>query len=699
MASATSAPSRYHRSADSSTVQQYGVTKAPITTSHASTYPSLPTSQQQHVGIPAKEDSPSKPRIQSPRHDVDRRQRLDQHSAERAQYDQDAYNTAHRPQLSPTRGRSSRPRSPQRDDTDDDSNRCFGLRRKKPAFDQAQTPIMRPVQDPSHPSVTTQSPAQDSPYIKPGGGGIVPGTDAPQSAINTGDQSVHVEFDGVTIRMSVKPDTTAANLLQYASNRFPRPIDITAVALVEHYDKINIQRPLRRYERVWDVINSWDQDNANRLIIKSARETGTNPALLHSSHAPRERPPGLTIQLFHSQRPGKWSKAHITIKDDGQITAAKKITDKSPASICHLSDFDVYMPTPEQRSWIKPPKEHCIAIKSQQKTVFFESRENYIHFFSTSDKTDLVRLYLAAQSWRSWYLVQQLGAVSTSTANVSLASPHAATTQGPSDSLQNAPFQTTIAPSRRDPAQSPGVFANAPSHTVQSSSQMPARHVSVKASKAAQGSSRLSENEPLANIFTSSNDSASSRSRSQRHTSGNTPTTAPESSLNRSPSRRDAPKPLVDLTPSYPEPPQHQRKGRGYVPDDLGGGGLVEAATTRESAIQPPSATDWRNRTATLTNNAGSASSSAAISRSKSLAQRDRSPNTAAPTERTRSLAGQDHGQATFSKGGLLATAPDAQGNSTTGRGVKQSDNVAGPLLDMTGPSTFAPNSLLAKQK
>lgn len=86
------------------------------------------------------------------------------------------------------------------------------------------------------------------------------------------------------------------------------------------------------------------------------------------------------------------------------------MSDKDVANICHLSDFDIYTPTPQQlRKHLKPPKKYCHAIKSQQKTTMFLSTENFVHFFCTDEERMAEQWYNAVQEWRSWYLVNKMG--------------------------------------------------------------------------------------------------------------------------------------------------------------------------------------------------------------------------------------------------------------------------------------------------
>jgi hypothetical protein len=120
------------------------------------------------------------------------------------------------------------------------------------------------------------------------------------------------------------------------------------------------------------------------------------------------------VYMYHSQKPGKWNKRFITLLSSGQIYMSKrsgtKLSEKDAVNLCHLSDFDIYTPTPQQiRKTLKPPKKYCYAVKSQQKTTMFLSTENFVHFFSSEDEELAERWYSAVQKWRSWYLVNRMG--------------------------------------------------------------------------------------------------------------------------------------------------------------------------------------------------------------------------------------------------------------------------------------------------
>jgi hypothetical protein len=118
--------------------------------------------------------------------------------------------------------------------------------------------------------------------------------------------------------------------------------------------------------------------------------------------------------MYHSQRPGKWNKRYITLDSTGQIYISKKkdakVTDKDIVTLCHLTDFDIYMPTSDEiRKNLGPPKKYCYAVKSQQKTTMFLNTEKFVHFFSTDDYDMANKWYDGCQQWRSWYLVNIKG--------------------------------------------------------------------------------------------------------------------------------------------------------------------------------------------------------------------------------------------------------------------------------------------------
>jgi hypothetical protein len=191
------------------------------------------------------------------------------------------------------------------------------------------------------------------------------------------------------------------------------PITPSASILLESYTKLGLERRIRRYEHVRDIMNSWDRDTQNALLIE-ASDSPSHDFDIEAASVPREQPDDVTVYMYHSQKPGKWNKRYITLDSTGQIFISKKkdakVTDKDIVTLCHLTDFDIYTPTTDEiRKNLRPPKKYCYAIKSQQKTNMFLDTAKFVHFFST-DNYDLSNTwYDACQQWRSWYLVNVKG--------------------------------------------------------------------------------------------------------------------------------------------------------------------------------------------------------------------------------------------------------------------------------------------------
>ncbi|KAI1762721.1 hypothetical protein GGR53DRAFT_500518 [Hypoxylon sp. FL1150] len=251
--------------------------------------------------------------------------------------------------------------------------------------------------------------------IEAGGRGIVPQTDAPHSAINAGDRNVAVRYKQHTLGLEVTPETTADDIImQTAEMMNSNDMNPADFVVIETYGVLGLERRLRRYEHIRDVMNSWDRDTQNQLIVTVCDSEEESWELDINSVSSRDGPPqGFQLYMYHSNRPGKWNKRWITLLDNGQIFSAKKpntnSTDKDAASLCRLSDYDIYTPTESQmRRHIKPPKRYCFVIRSQQKTTVFMNTENYVQYFCTEDPKVAAEFREKVHGWRSWCLVDRL---------------------------------------------------------------------------------------------------------------------------------------------------------------------------------------------------------------------------------------------------------------------------------------------------
>ena len=544
------------------------------------------------------------------------------------------------------------------------------------------------------------------------------GIDAPLSAVNAGERKILVKWNHSTIQLPVTPHTTAADILRSATNLFAGSSDANTMVLVESFRQLGLERFLRRYEYVREVLNSWDYDDQNTLLLDSLPADGSDNDL-NLRGAPVRQPSDLSVNLYWSQKPGTWDKRWITLRADGQVLMSKGKDGKDSRNICHMSDFDIYTPTSRQMRRLNPPKKYCFAIKSQQKSIMFISTANFVHFFATKDKALAETWHKAVRAWRSWYLVHVMGngqkplapvqitapakdvqtavevpyqrqrsrtmgatarptmdpmnppmALNQSCANIAL--PSAAPNSLPSARLQ---YSKSVRPVR-DRAAPPVSFPRNFIEPLPTSTTVAQNTGLLSSQSAAHRESIDDSSSPVAVL----NRTYSQKNKTPHLTAQSSGLHKESRRMDRSLSKHQKPvpmfTPLVDLTPKYQDLPQRVKKGHGVIPDHIPTGGLVEIATSPSLAVEIPPAITHRRPESTRGGGGGRQRTATMTSTKAPLLT-----NTS-PTD-----------DETFPTG-LLAQFEAIRKQE---RGVSTGERQAGePLLDMQEPSNFVPGSLLA---
>ena len=449
----------------------------------------------------------------------------------------------------------------------------------------------------------------------------VPQFDAPKSAINAGERTVKVKYGEYQVPVSIFQSTTPVDVIRSVSEKVAKPLDPASSVILESYKQLGLERPLRRYEHIRDVLNSWDSVSQNILIIEPSVSGGYDDDL-DIKHVPKKRPDDSSFSLYHSQSPDHWDKREVRLRSDGQMLIAKS-RGAEATNICHISDFDIYIPTARQMAKrIRPPRKICFAVKSQQKSNMFMSTINYIHFFSTNDKKVAKALYTAVQEWRSWYLVNTMGKgadlshgpieagqnqatrkMIDESSPRDFALPTSGTASGRIDPLKSS--MDTNNGVAKDRAQGSASFASQPFYPNTTSQgprerQAPAPTLVPRSSTTdAPAEAPFADNGLLGRKYTHRKKTQQGSEQMKEHpiawpASSPSPIKSSANELKRTSSQLKKPKPLVDLTPQYQEPPQHLRKGRGVTPGQIPQGGLVDIATSPEVAIPIPPTTSWR---------------------------------------------------------------------------------------------------------
>lgn len=216
-------------------------------------------------------------------------------------------------------------------------------------------------------------------------------------------------FNKRRIQLPVTPTTTALDLFKSADVILSDTVPVRTAVALEWFKKVDVKRPLRNYEYVRDVMNSWDYDDQNELIIIDSAIDGIDQDELLSYGVPEKRPEGMSCTLNYSSRPGKWTKRYFLLRPDGQLITAKSEKARDQENVCHLTDYDIYHVTQAKTARVKPPKKIVFAVKSLQKSNIFADESQYVHFFCTNDRGVADTFWKALQSWRSWHLKWEKG--------------------------------------------------------------------------------------------------------------------------------------------------------------------------------------------------------------------------------------------------------------------------------------------------
>jgi hypothetical protein len=237
--------------------------------------------------------------------------------------------------------------------------------------------------------------------------------DAPLSSSNT--RHITVQLSSDSLCLPTTPSTTASDVLALAAQHRSN-FDPATSLLTESLPTLGLERPIRPYERIYDVLESWDYEGQHDFFILTPdslsddEASSAKPSSLSPSIPSRNHPAELRLDLKHLNKSGKWSESTVILREDGQVIISAGKGDG--LKIGHMSDFDGYIVRGRQRRAVlgksKGRKRYVVAIKSQQKAARFETKEDYIHFFA-GGKDEVRRWWDGVREWRAWYLAWERG--------------------------------------------------------------------------------------------------------------------------------------------------------------------------------------------------------------------------------------------------------------------------------------------------
>jgi hypothetical protein len=137
-----------------------------------------------------------------------------------------------------------------------------------------------------------------------------------------------------------------------------------------------MERPLRTFERVEDVVASWHRERtANTLVARLTPYAG-----VLSRQALPDAPPLHAGWVEYEAKRGKWAKRWLALRPDG-LYVGKREGGRGAELLCLLASFDAYVVTTPA----KAPRAAVFAVKSTESLAFFEDAADYLHLFSVDE--------------------------------------------------------------------------------------------------------------------------------------------------------------------------------------------------------------------------------------------------------------------------------------------------------------------------
>ncbi|KAJ3319514.1 hypothetical protein HDV06_006247 [Boothiomyces sp. JEL0866] len=176
-------------------------------------------------------------------------------------------------------------------------------------------------------------------------------------------------------------------------------------ALFEIITEFGIERPLRNWEIVTDVMSTWDTEANNAIVLKKYGYINSlSPASL------KGRYPRIQGYMYFETKIGKWSKKFFILNDYKLCYYADGTNSGPEVVFCDLSQFDVYtLMRPRKKSIT----DFCFALKSDLNSSFFQDINDSAKFVCVEKPERLADWCLALRLAKSEYMWENRAKVST----------------------------------------------------------------------------------------------------------------------------------------------------------------------------------------------------------------------------------------------------------------------------------------------
>ncbi|KAI9099977.1 hypothetical protein DFS34DRAFT_516615 [Phlyctochytrium arcticum] len=164
--------------------------------------------------------------------------------------------------------------------------------------------------------------------------------------------------------------------------------------IFELCNDLGIERPLRDWEIVTDVISAWDTSTSINAIVM--KKYGYKATVAPKSIVGKY--PGVQGWVYMETKPGKWQRRFFVLRDAGIYFYKDSNQSGSESLFCGLANFDVY--TLSQRKK-KAPTEFCFALRSTNSISYFENKQDYVRYLCVEKQERLYDWVLAIRLAKS----------------------------------------------------------------------------------------------------------------------------------------------------------------------------------------------------------------------------------------------------------------------------------------------------------
>ncbi|KAJ3182547.1 hypothetical protein HDU85_002645 [Gaertneriomyces sp. JEL0708] len=164
--------------------------------------------------------------------------------------------------------------------------------------------------------------------------------------------------------------------------------------IFELCNDLGIERPVRDWEILTDVISAWDTSTSlNAIVMKKYGYKDTVSAKAIAGKYPR-----VQGWMYMEVKPGKWQRKFFVLRESNIYYYKDSDQLGSESLFCGLANYDVY--TLSQRKK-KTPTNFCFALRSTDNIAMFENKKDYVRYLCVEKQERLYDWVLAMRLAKS----------------------------------------------------------------------------------------------------------------------------------------------------------------------------------------------------------------------------------------------------------------------------------------------------------